>query len=492
MSSNYPGYGNTTTQRCQRCGMPLSPDAQGYCGNCGMRNAPAPSNTSSGQLPFSSNAAWGADQAQSAQGSGQFGQPGPSGQFGRPGQFGGPQWGITPPSGSPDGPSISQQPFGNQQSSGTLSAPLQPFGNQQPFGGSSPSQSLFNTQQPFAGTSAPQQPFSTQQSFGSPSSPLQPFGSQQSFGTQGQFAGPNNFAGVAGSPSQPNAPFAPQPQQPFYQQPMPGNGFQQGNVKAYDADSYEDPDFSDGKKKPRIGLIIGSIVLLILLIGGGVGGYLFVKSHKPTTVSTQSVTPTPTPKGPLLFHDTFQANNAGWNLASQAGEYSLHIGSGFLTLEDDNNRLLWELLPGSKTFNNFLLNVDAVLSKGTQDNGYGVYIRGASNQTVDIATYYRFEIYGDGTFAVFKGTLDASGTSQSSTLVTYTISSAIHKQGQVNHIAILANGSTFSFTVNGQLLKSFTDSSYTSGSVALFVSNLANTTAGAQAKFSNLAIYPPQ
>jgi 3-keto-disaccharide hydrolase len=486
MSSNYPGYGNSTTQRCQRCGMPLSPDAQGYCRNCGMQNAPVPSNTSSGQLPFSSNAAWGVDEAQSAQGNGQFGQPGPSRQFGRPGQFGGPPWGTTSPSGSLGNTAIPQQPFGNQQSYGTPSAPLQPFG------GSSPSQPLSNTQQPFAGPADPQQPFGTQQSFGSPSSPLQPFGNQQPFGSQGQFAGPNNFAGVVGSPSQTNAPFAPQPQQPFYQQPVPGNGFQQGDMNAYDPDNYEDPDFSNGKKKPRVGLIIGSIVLLILLIGGGIGGYLFIKAHKPATVSTQSVTPTPTPKGPLLFHDTFQANNAGWNLAGQAGEYSLHLGGGSLTLEDDNNKLLWELLPGNKTFDNFLLNVDAVLSKGTQDNGYGVYIRGASNQTVDIATYYRFELYGDGTFAVFKGTLDASGTSQSGVLVNYTVSSAIRKQGQVNHISILANGSTMSFIVNGQILKSFTDNSYTSGSVALFVSNLANTTAGAQAKFSNLAIYPPQ
>ena len=507
MSANYPGYGNSTTQRCQRCGTPLSPDSKGFCGNCGMQNAPSQPNNSSGQLPFSSNPAWGGGQPQTTFGNGQSSQPGQSGQFG------GPQWGIQPPSGSLGGPSIPQQPFGSppvpqqpfgtQQSFSSPLAPLQPFGNQQSFSSPPVSQQPFGTQQsfggstasqPFAATSAPQQPFGTQlpfsaqQSFGSPSAPLQPFGNQQSFSAQGTFSSPNNFAGVAGSSSQPNAPFAPQPQQP-----MAGNNFQQGNMNGYSPDDFEDPDFSDNKKKPKLGLIIGSIVLLIILVGGGVGGYSFLKSRKSTPpATTQSITPTPTPKGPLLFQDTFQNNNKGWDLSGKPGELSVAVGNGNLTLEDDNNKLLWELIPGGKTFDNFLLNVDAVLSKGTQDNGYGVYIRGASNQTLDIATYYRFELYGDGTFAIFKGTLDASGISQSNILVNYTVNPAIQKQGKVNHISIVANGSTMSFTVNGQLLKTFTDNSYTSGSVALFVSNLANTTAGAQVKFSNLAMYPPQ
>ncbi len=477
MSSIYPGYGNPTAQRCQRCGMPLSPTSAGYCGNCGMQNAPSQPNNASGQLPFSPNAAWGGGQPQAAQSNG---QPGQFGQPGKSGQFGGP-----PVGGFLGGSSVPQQSFGSQQPSGMPPAPQSPFNAQQPFGGSSASQPLSNAQQPFG----------NQQSFNSPSAPLQPFGNgtQQSFGSQGQFPGPNNFAPVAGSPPQSNAPFAPQSQQPFYQPPVPGNNFQPGNVNGFNPGDFEDTDFSNNRKKPKLGLIIGSIVLLILLIGGGIGGYLILKSHKsPTTVSTQPTTPTATPKGPPLFNDAFQNNNKGWDLTGKTGEFSVAVGKGSLALEDDNNKLLWELLPGGKTYDNFLLNVDAVLSKGTQNNGYGIYIRGASNQTVDIATYYRFEIYGDGSFAIFKGTLDASGTSQSSSLVSNTSSSAILKQGQVNHISILAARSTLSLIVNGQLLKTITDNSYTSGSIALFVSNLANAPAGAQAKFSNLAIYPPQ
>ena len=120
------------------------------------------------------------------------------------------------------------------------------------------------------------------------------------------------------------------------------------------------------------------------------------------------------------------------------------------------------------------------------------YIRGASNQNLDIATYYRFELYGDGTFAIFKGTVDGTGTSTSTSLVKNSPSPAIQKQGKVNHIAISAKGPTMSLIVNGQTLKIVTDNTYASGSIAFFVSNLPAAPSGAQATFSNFIIYPPQ
>ncbi|MFL5627421.1 MAG: hypothetical protein ACJ788_17735, partial [Ktedonobacteraceae bacterium] len=111
-------------------------------------------------------------------------------------------------------------------------------------------------------------------------------------------------------------------------------------------------------------------------------------------------------------------------------------------------------------------------------------------QNMDIATYYRFELYGDGTFAIFKGVVDATGTSKSSLIANYAFSPAIQKQGQVNHIAVSAKGSSMSLLVNGQVLKTFIDNTYAGGSIALFVSNLNPPTA--QATFSNLIVYPPQ
>ena len=161
-------------------------------------------------------------------------------------------------------------------------------------------------------------------------------------------------------------------------------------------------------------------------------------------------------------------------------------------MEDDDHLVLPEFIPGNRNFSDFKLAVDALLSKGDQNNGYGVFIRGASNQNSPLATYYRLELYGDGSYAVFKGVVDANGKTNNTTLVDNMQSSVIQPQGGQNHIEITAKGPSITLSLNGQMLKTFSDNSYTGGSIALFVSNLPDAQPGAQAKFSNLAIYPPQ
>jgi hypothetical protein len=73
----------------------------------------------------------------------------------------------------------------------------------------------------------------------------------------------------------------------------------------------------------------------------------------------------------------------------------------------------------------------------------------------------------------------------------YLQNAAIKPEGDVNHITIIANGPDMTFMVNGQILYKYHDTSYKGGSVALFVSNLPKLAPGAQATFSNLAIFPP-
>jgi hypothetical protein len=177
-----------------------------------------------------------------------------------------------------------------------------------------------------------------------------------------------------------------------------------------------------------------------------------------------------------------------WDLTSFQGKFSVKVGGGSLVLEDDQNKLLWEIVPG-KIFTDFRLDVDATLTKGDPNNGYGVLIR-ASNQGTDLGTYYRFELYGDGTYAIFKGYLDATGTTQSTKVQGYMAHPAIAKVGQVNHMTIVAKGSAMSLIVNGQTVYIYTDNNYKGGSIALFVSNLPELTPGAQATFTHLAIFP--
>src|SRR2546430_24819 len=152
------------------------------------------------------------------------------------------------------------------------------------------------------------------------------------------------------------------------------------------------------KNHPKIGLIITIVVILLIVVSGSIGGYLYVKGQ-PSTTSTQTISttaPTKIPQGKPLFSDPLLNNNMGWDLIGKPGEFSVKIGNASMVLEDDN------------------------------------------------------------------------------------------------HIAISAKGPTMTFIVNGQTMKIITDNTYTSGSIAFFVSNLPHSTPGAQATFSNITIYPPQ
>jgi Domain of Unknown Function (DUF1080) len=212
---------------------------------------------------------------------------------------------------------------------------------------------------------------------------------------------------------------------------------------------------------------------------------LFSSRVSPPKVSTSAV-----PKGTPLFADNFTSDAKGWNLQSSPGNYRVTLGNGVLGLQIERHNLLWELLPGERTYSNFTLTVRAHLSQGDQNDGYGVYIRGSSDQKTDLAAYYRFELYGDGSYAIFKGTSVSGGDSIATKMVGYIMNSAIRKRGEVNQIMIIAKGSALSLVVNGQLLKVIKDTSFSSGSIALFVSNLPQAKSGAQAQFSQFAIYP--
>ena len=281
---------------------------------------------------------------------------------------------------------------------------------------------------------------------------------------------------------------APQ-QNAYYSSPTTTyEGYGTANLNGYTPVGYDQAP--QQKRGPKVGLIVGIVLLLILLVGGAFAGYLYVKKHNqnsnatnatPSVVSTPTVTP--------LFSDPFVNNNTGWDLSSLPGKFSVKVGGGSMVLEDDDNKLLPEILPG-KSLTDFRLDVNATLTKGDPSNGYGVMIREASIQGGDLGTYYRFELYGDGSYAIFKGSLDATGQSKSNTVQTYTVNGAIAKAGNVNHITIIAKGPTMTLVVNGQTVYTYTDDNYKSGSIALFISNLPGLTSGAQATFTKSGSFP--
>jgi hypothetical protein len=261
---------------------------------------------------------------------------------------------------------------------------------------------------------------------------------------------------------------------------------QRSNLNGYSPTGYNQPP--EQRRGPKLGLIILMLGLLVVIAGGAFAGYIFLNNQNQNSNTTTVPTRVTTPSVKPLFSDAFNDDKNGWDLSSTPGKFSVKIGGGSMVLEDNEHRLFMEVVPGNNLVD-FRLDIDASLSKG-DPNGYGVFIRGALGPDGNLDTYYRFELYGDGTYAIFKGSLDANGNTQSNKVHDYTASSAILKGGHINHITIIAKGSSMTFMVNGQALYTYVDNNYKSGSVALFVSNLPTLPAGAQATFSQLAIFP--
>jgi hypothetical protein len=430
MASLFPPYGgNVTGPTCQRCGMPLPPN-ETSCRHCGYSTIPT-------SMP--------------------------------PGTPSYPQWGMGAPA------------------SGQFSYP----------GGQIPSYPGAQSQPSYPGLQGWPAYANAQ---GQPSSPGMPAQSSYPETVPPQWGQPAGapwatpFSGNQGMPPAPeHTPFP----SGYYGAADPGASFEHTNYgNRFGETAFPTSLAPTAPRKRRSGFKLLAVVvaLLLVLAAGGVGVFALV--HRAATVSGTAATHQPsqvaaTPTVPPLFSDNFANNNHSWDLTSVPGHYSVTLSNGQLLLEEDNNHIWPEFVPG-QTFDNFRLEVDAAITKGTQDNsGFGVYIRASSKANVALAAYYRFALYGNSYYAVFKGSVDAAGQpQQEQSLVKYLQTTALKPLGQVNHIEIIAKGATMTLAVNGQTLTSVTDDSYKSGLIALYVSNLAGTQKGVTVAFSNLVIYP--
>src|SRR5579863_1011950 len=197
----------------------------------------------------------------------------------------------------------------------------------------------------------------------------------------------NNGYGMPGQIQQPgyNA-FANAQPGMYYAPPTAAANMYQPAVNGFAPGDYYQPQ--QLKRGPNIGLIALVVILVLIVIGGGsIAGYFFLIKNtnqgNATTTSTVAIT---TPSVKPLFSDSFANNATGWDLTSSPGNYSVSVGGSQMLLEDDNNKLLWDILPG-QTFADFRLDVDAKLTKGDPGNGYGVFIRGTATQSTDIGLY---------------------------------------------------------------------------------------------------------
>jgi hypothetical protein len=154
----------------------------------------------------------------------------------------------------------------------------------------------------------------------------------------------------------------------------------------------------------------------------------------PVTQAAPQPTPTPTPI-PSLFSGQITAND------SIADSYTANYVEGF-------------------TGSNIRIEADIT----SQGNGGGGIIFRSPNGA---GTGYRLRIGTDGSYDLASPTTElASGTN---------VASIKTGQNVSNHVTIVALGSQITIWINGQLLKQITDSSYSTGGVAVMAVDTGNT-----------------
>jgi len=236
-------------------------------------------------------------------------------------------------------------------------------------------------------------------------------------------------------------------------------------------------------------VLLYTIALLILLSGGIFLTARIANEKAHTSLSPQKTsTPThiPTAQGtvPPLFSDDFVNNSKGWSVVNVAG-YTRMLQDGSLTLSDTMHNVLVESIPTRTVFTNFSLTTTFTFVQGDKNDSAGLYLRGDSNLDHD----YRIDIFGNNTYAISKEALDESSILEQTYLVRPSSTALLKPIGQRNILAVSMQGPTMVVQINGKTVHSLTDTNYTHGQIALFVSN-GQTSSGVTAKFHNLVIYP--
>jgi uncharacterized repeat protein (TIGR02543 family) len=181
----------------------------------------------------------------------------------------------------------------------------------------------------------------------------------------------------------------------------------------------------------------------------------------------------------VLFSDDFSNPNSGW-VTYDGSDGRVMYSNGCLYVKDYISYSGSMYAEAQRYFTDFVLEVETWLVGGTNDNWHAVGCR-----MVDEDNSYAFSISADGYYMIDK---EVNGDVIP---LVYPTSSYYINQGvsAVNLIHIECIGSSLSFSVNGHLLDTVTDSTFSGGDICLVANALAGTYT--EVAFDNLVITEP-
>ncbi len=221
-------------------------------------------------------------------------------------------------------------------------------------------------------------------------------------------------------------------------------------------------------KKPLIALsllLLASLACSTLSVPGGGG---------------EDVTP-PQNNSDILFQDDFSNPFSGWDRVSDGGNVT-DYGDGVYHMYVAESQLDIWANPG-KNFTDVSVEVDATKIGGPDANLEGLICRYNSSGGF---TFYMFLIGADGYYIIARVDNGAQTGISSEQMQQ---SSVIRTGNATNRIRADCIGPNLSLYVNGQLVASATDSTYTSGDVGLLAGTFE--TPGADINFDNFVVRQP-
>jgi hypothetical protein len=161
--------------------------------------------------------------------------------------------------------------------------------------------------------------------------------------------------------------------------------------------------------------------------------------------------------GIVLLEDDFSSSNSGW----EVGEWedgSVGYGNGYYFVRSTiPSMTIWGM--AGQNYTDVIIEVEATQAEAglASDNDYGVACRVQEN-----GDGYYLLVSGDGYYSIFKGAGDSFIP-----LADWKESKAINQGNSRNHIQGSCIGSELVLTANGKKLASASDSTFTSGDIAM-------------------------
>jgi serine/threonine protein kinase/class 3 adenylate cyclase len=239
-----------------------------------------------------------------------------------------------------------------------------------------------------------------------------------------------------------------------------------------------------GRSDKRTGLLIGSGVVLILLLGL-VALLLITSRGGPGSGSESDAESEAKAASSLVFEDDFSSTSSGWPRAEYDSGAVIDYADGGYRIYDPPPDGTTLVLADAGTLEDMEVEVDATRANGARDEGGAWW--GVTCRVRDQENYYRMWVDNDGGYGITK--LEDGRTND---LTKGNSGNTVREGEATNRIRGSCVGSTLTLYVNDQKLVEAEDGEFDSGDVGLFVTEaLTDELGGTDVSFDNFSVTKP-